>query len=157
MSNKHTMKQGFLVMAALTALAPAVLAQDARKAIQAQYDTRSAAALKKEVAGSLAINAPEFVAIGLKGDKRTLAQLKPQLTQVFASIKSYTIRTKITNCVVKDDSATVKTLDRVTIVGKNTQESEATSEDLWIRKNGQWLRTQNKLLSSTIKNTKPGK
>jgi hypothetical protein len=151
------MKQRFFVVAALAVFASPTLAQDAQKAIQAQYDKRSAAALKKDVEGSLAINAPEFVSIGLKGDKRTMAQLKPQLTQVFASIQSYTITTKITKCTVKGDSATIKTLDNVVISGKNTQESEATSEDLWFKKNGQWLRTQNKLLSSKIKPQKTKK
>lgn len=151
-----TMKKGILVLAALAALVPSARADDAQKAIQAQYDKRSAAAAKKDVEGSVAINAPEFVTIGLKGDKRTTAQIKPQLTQVFASIKSYTITTKITKCVVKGDSATVTTQDTVVIVGKNTQESEATSEDTWTKKSGQWLRTQNKLLTSKLKNSKPG-
>jgi ketosteroid isomerase-like protein len=151
-----SMKKGILVLAALAALVPSARADDAQKAIQAQYDKRSAAAAKKDVEGSVAINAPEFVAIGLKNDKRTTAQIKPQLTQVFASIKSYTITTKITKCVVKGDSATVTTQDAVVVVGKGTQESEATSEDTWIKKGAQWLRTQNKLLTSKIKSNKPG-
>lgn len=150
-----TMQKGILVAVALLALPLGVRAQDPQKAIQAQYDKRSAAAIKKDVAGSLAINTPDFVAIGLKNDKRTLAQLKPQLTAVFGSIKSYTITTKITKCVVKGDNATVNTVDSVTIVGKNTQESEATSEDTWVKKSGQWLRTQNKLLSAKVKSNKP--
>lgn len=150
------MKKGILVLAALAALVPSARADDAQKAIQAQYDKRSAAAAKKDVEGSVAINAPEFVAIGLKGDKRTTAQIKPQLTQVFASIKSYTITTKITKCVVKGDNATVTTQDAVVVVGKGSQESEATSEDTWTKKGGQWLRTQNKLLTSKIKSNKPG-
>ena len=150
------MKNGILVLAALAALVPSARADDAQKAIQAQYDKRSAAAAKKDVEGSVAINAPEFIAIGLKGDKRTTAQIKPQLTQVFASIKSYTITTKITKCVVKGDSARVTTQDAVVVVGKGSQESEATSEDTWIKKGGQWLRTQNKLLTSKIKSNKPG-
>ena len=43
------MKHSLLVFATLAALAPTALAQDAQKAIQTQYDKRSAAALKKEV------------------------------------------------------------------------------------------------------------
>ena len=152
-----SMRKTLLFLAAAAALASTVRADDsAQKAIQAQYDKRSAAAAKKDVEGSVAINAPEFIAIGLKGDKRTTAQIKPQLTQVFASIKSYTITTKITKCVVKGDSATVTTQDAVVVVGKGSQESEATSEDTWIKKGGQWLRTQNKLLTSKIKSNKPG-
>jgi ketosteroid isomerase-like protein len=149
-----SMKKGLFILAALAALVPSARAQEPQKAIQAQYDKRSTAAQKKDVAGSLAINTPDFVAIGLKNDRRTIAQLKPQLTQVFAGVKSYTISTKITKCLVKGDSATVTTMDLVTVVGKMTQESEATSEDTWIKKGGQWLRTQNKLLTSKIKPAK---
>lgn len=150
------MKQKFLILAALVALTSSAQAKDDQKAIQAQYDKRSAAAAKKDVVGSLAINAPEFVSIGPKGDKRTMAQIKPQITQAFSSLKSYLLTTKITKCVVAGNTATVRTLDSLTLVGKNTQESEATSEDTWIKKDGQWLRTQNKLLTSKIKSNKPG-
>lgn len=149
------MKKGILVLAALAALVPSARADDTQKAIQAQYDKRSAAAAKKDVEGSVAINAPEFVTIGLKGVKRTTTQIKPQLTQVFATYKSYTITTKITKCVVKGDSATVTTQDTIVVVGKDTQESEATSEDTWVKKSGQWLRTQNKLLTSKLKGSTP--
>ncbi len=150
------MKQKFLILAALVALTSSAQAKDDQKAIQSQYDKRSAAAAKKDVAGSLAINAPEFVSVGLKGDKRTMVQIKPQITQAFSSLKSYLLTTKITKCVVTGSTATVKTLDSLTLVGKNRQESEATSEDTWVKKGGQWLRTQNKLLTSKIKSNKPG-
>ena len=154
------MKHKLLFLVALAALAPAGFAQDvqtAQKAIQAQYDKRSAAALKKDIAGSLAINTSEFVSIGLKGDKRTIEQLKPEFKQVFEVIKSYSITTKITQCIVKGETATVSTREAVVVVTKSTQESESTSEDLWVKKNGQWLRTQNKLLSTRIKPSSPGK
>lgn len=149
------MKHTLLALTVFMAIAPSVRADDAQKAIQAQYDKRSAAALKKDVDASLAINTPDFVSLDQKGQKRTMPQLKHQLTQAFATFKSYTLTTRITSCVVKGDTATVKTQDSVTIISKTQQEAEATSEDLWVKKNGQWLRTQNKLLTNKLKSNKP--
>ena len=148
-------KNALLVLAALAALAPAALADDAQKAIQAQYDKRATAATKKDALGSLSINAPEFVSIGIKGDKRALEELKVQLPKTFGALKSFKVTTKITKFSLQGDKATVKIHDNITMVGKGTQESEATSEDTWIKRSGQWLRTQSKLLSNRIKPSKP--
>jgi ketosteroid isomerase-like protein len=149
------MKHGLLPLAAVFLFVGAARADDAKAAIQAQYNKRSAAALKKDVAASLAINAPDFVTLDLEGKKRTQAQLKPQLTQIFATIKSYSITTKITKCTLSGDKATVQTLDSVTIMGKNVLTAEATSEDTWVKKGSQWLRTQNKLLTNKRTSTPP--
>ena len=148
------MKHGLLVFATLAALAPAALAQDAQKVIQAQYDKRSAAALKKDVAGALAINAPEFVSVGTQGQKQTLAQIKPLLVQALAKSKSYAVVSKITRCQISGDKATVSVTDTVKILAINgtiPQELEAVSEDSWVKKNSQWLRTQSKRLSEKRK------
>ena len=148
------MKHGLLVFATLATLAPTALAQDAQKAIQAQYDKRSAAALKRDIAGALAINAPEFISVGTQGQKQTLAQIKPLLVQAFAKSKSYAVVSKITRCQVSGDKATVSVTDTVKILATNgtiPQELEAVSEDSWVKKSGQWLRTQSKRLSEKRK------
>jgi hypothetical protein len=154
------MQKTLLALVAFAALTPSVLAQDAQKAIQAQYDKRSAAALKKDVAAALAINTPEFVSVTMKGKKQTLAQIKPLLVQVFAKSKSYTVTSKITRCKVTGDTATVTVADSVKILLLTStipQEIETTCEDSWVKKNNQWLRTQTKRLSEKLKQTKPVK
>ncbi len=156
------MKHSILVFAALTALSPAAFAQDTQKAIQAQYDKRSAAALKKDAPSALAINDPEFVSIGTKGQKQTLAQIKPLVVQAFAKAKSYSVVSKITHCQLSGDKATVSVTDTVKILNINSPlplEMVAISEDSWVKKSGQWLRTQSKRLSDKLKTppaTKPG-
>ena len=143
-----------LVFATLAALAPSVFAQDAQKALQAQYEKRADGAKKKEVATALAINAPDFVSLDIKGNKRTLTQIKPQLAEAFASAASYSVSTKITKCTVTGDTALVNTSDRVKVTmtdNKTTQEAETTNTDTWVKKSGQWLRQQSKMLTSKVK------
>lgn len=147
-------KPVILTLAALTALAPAAFAQDAQKAILAQYEKRAAAAKKKDVAAALAINTTDFVSVDIQGNKRTLAQIKPQLTEAFASAASYTVNTKVTKFTVTGDKATVSTNDSVKVVmndKKNNQEAETTNTDTWVKKSGQWVRQQNKMISSKVK------
>jgi ketosteroid isomerase-like protein len=157
------MQKTLLALVAFAALTPSVLAQNqeaTQKAIQAQYDKRSAAAAKKDVAAALAINAPEFVSVTMKGQKQTLAQIKPLLVQVFAKSKSYTVSSKVTSCKVTGDTATALVTDSVKILSLTStvpQEIETTCEDSWIKKNNQWLRTQTKRLSEKLKQTKPAK
>lgn len=148
-----------LTLAGLAALAPSALAADTQKAIQAQYEKRAAAAKKKDVAAALAINASDFVSLDIKGNKRTLAQIKPQLTEAFASAASYTVNTKITKLTVNGDTATVSTADSVRVVmndKKNNQEAATTNTDIWVKKSGQWVRQQSTMHTSKVKiNGKP--
>lgn len=148
------MKHAILALATLVVLAPSVRAEDAQKAIQAQYDKRAAGAQKKDAAAALAINDPDFVSLDIKGNKRTLAQIKPQLAEAFASAASYTVSTKITKCAVVGEKATVSTSDVVKVTmndKKSTQEARTTNTDTWIKKGGTWLRQQSKMLSSKVK------
>jgi len=150
------MKTAILLVTTLLVAAPAVLAQDpasVQKAIQAQYDKRNTAAKKKDVAGSLGINTPDFVALDPTGTKRTLAQLRPLLAEAFANTSSYVVTTQIKSVKLTGNKATVNTNDTAKLTSKNNKVEEVTRayEDIWVKQGTQWLRQQSRTLSGGAK------
>ena len=148
-----------LALCTLLSVAPVAIradaASDAKAAIQAVYNKETAAVNKKDVKGSLAIYAPDYVEIGLSGKKRSLAETKKQMQSLFEGQEKIKLKQTITKVTLAGNQATVlvKQHLEMTIVEPQTQTklistSDARVEDIWVKsgKSG-WLKKQSKTLS----------
>ena len=137
---------------------------DARRTLQTLYDNMNKAAAKKDLNGVLAYTAPDFVATGVKGEKRTMADLRAQLTQIFPLLQSWSGASRIQQVTLKGGStATVVVRENVRMVMVNPQtgqkavlDSTGTSRDVWVKSGNGWRMKQSRTLSSkTLLNGKP--
>src|SRR5690242_12724613 len=90
-------------------------ASDARKAIQANYDSDNAAAKRRDAAGFLSHTSADFVSIAKNGKKQTLAETKRDLPGFFKATKELNAVSQIRSIQVKGSIANVTVFEAVTI------------------------------------------
>ena len=152
-----------LVGGGLPSSARADATSDARRALQTLYDKTNVAAAKKDLNGVLAYMAPDFVATGEKGEKRTVADLRAQLSQIFPLLQSWRGGSRIQQVTIKGNAATVLVKENVRMVMVNPQtrqkavlDSMGTSRDVWVKQGSGWRMKQSQTLSSkALLNGKP--
>lgn len=155
----------FLTLIALlcTGIAWAGATADATKAIQAAYDASNAAAARKDVAGTLAVRAPDYVGIDSKGRRLTLPQERQVLTQLLGAVEFLHASSKVVRLSLNGSTATVRVQERLEMrlpnpgTGKISQVvQENTSEDTWIQTDRGWRERESKnLTESTTVDGKP--
>ncbi len=154
---------GLLLLGGVVPSARADATSDARRALQTLYDKTNAAAARKDANGVLAYMTPDFVATGVKGEKRTVADLRAQLTQIFPLLQSWRGGSRIQQVTLKGGAATVVVKENVRMVLVNPQtkqkavlDSMGTSRDVWVKSGGGWRMKQSRNLSSkALLNGKP--
>lgn len=159
-----TPRRTFLFAAAAAALllsaGPATVradaTSDARRALQALYDNTNTAAAKKNLNGVLAYMTPDFVATDRKGNKRTAAQLRSELMQIFPLLQSWRGTSRIQRITLKGGAlATVVVKENARMVMTNpltkqtsVVDSTGTSRDIWVKQGGGWRMKQSQTLSN---------
>ncbi len=139
---------------------------DARRALQTLYDKTNAAAANKDLNGVLAYMTPDFVATGAKGEKRTVADLRAQLAQIFPLLQSWSGASRIQQVTLNNGggAATVVVKENVRMLMVNPQtkqkavlESTGVSRDVWVKSGGGgWRMKQSRTLSAkALLNGKP--
>ena len=147
----------FLLIGSGVLSAVADTAQDqARKAIQANYVKRDAAASRKDANAYWSLRTDNFVWISKNGKRKTAKQLKPETVKMFNAAESLNGRAIIQKFTLKGDTATVLVKDSGTIVipvsktRKNVIKVAETASDTWIKRNGKWLQSQSKALTAVV-------
>jgi len=135
---------------------------DARKAIQALYDSANAAITKRDATGAFAIYSPTFIAINNKGEKHTLADMRQRLQLLSDQSKTIVGTTKIQTLTLKGNTANVRIIEHSKLIGvdpatgtDSTLVMDSTSDDIWVLTKGRWLETKSKTL--TTKDTLNGR
>jgi hypothetical protein len=123
----------------------------ARKQIQANYNSQNAAMARKDLKGTLAHTDPAFVGKGLTGDPQTYKMRVASLPHLFQITKSVRITSRIQKIVLHGDTADVQVQANtmVTVVDPKTGKVRKhltfdTIEDRWVKRPRGWmlLRTQ---------------
>lgn len=130
---------------------------DARKAIQAIYDSHNAAVARKDLDGALAHRTQDYVSIGAKGDRKSLEQSRQVLRRLFAAMEWAQGSSVIQKITLKDDTAIVLVKEKGRLVLANPQTGQKAtldinglSRDVWVRRQGRWLVKQSQNLQSKI-------
>jgi ketosteroid isomerase-like protein len=97
---------------------------DAKKAIQQNYNAMNAAMGKKDVKGTLAYFAPDFVQITSKGQRIPLEAMRSGLEQMVGQMKAISGTTVVSKVTLdgtgKKASATVRNTLKMTVTNPNT-------------------------------------
>lgn len=148
-----------LALCTLIAIAPAAIradaTSDAKAAIQAAYNNETAAMIKKDVKGIVAVYASDYVEIEKDGKKSTLAELKQQMQQLFPSLRNVKATQSVSKVTLKGSQATVLSRQHLeaTFINPQTKKNQslvatANLEDLWVKSGkSTWLKKQSKVLT----------
>jgi hypothetical protein len=127
---------------------------DARKGVQAVYDSRNAAAAKKDPKGILAGCTPDFVYVTNEGQKGDLTLLTKKLVPLLAMAKTLKATTTRQKFILRGNEAvsTVKThIECMFIAFDVNQPSrlvlDDTSEDTWVNGSKGWLQKKKRSIA----------
>ena len=144
----------------LTSALRADPAADARRAIQAAYNTSNAAAARKDAAGTLAHFTPDAVAVDTHGQATPIAQHQEMATHLFAAARTVTARTVIQKfALARPGQATATVHEHVVLTLMNPQTQQPaqlvvddTARDLWVKTAQGWRqkRSQDLTYTSTL-------
>ena len=132
-------------------------AADARRAIQSAYNASSAAATRRDAAGTLAHFTPDGVSMDTKGHAIPIAQERQTVTSLFAAAQSITARTTIQKFSLDrpgQATATVREHSVLTLVNPQTQQParlvvDDTARDLWVKTAKGWRQKRSTDLTYT--------
>ena len=153
--NRHLLALAGLILT--TTALHADPAADARRAIQAAYNASSAAAARKDAAGTLAHFTPDAVAVDTKGRAIPITQQRQTATQLFAAAQSVSARTTIQKFTLDrpgQATATVHEHTLLTLANPQTQqpvrlEVDDTARDLWVKTVKGWRQKRSTDLTYT--------
>jgi ketosteroid isomerase-like protein len=151
--------------AAVVHLAFAATAQDeARKIIQTTYNKRNIATSRLDFEGYWRSHTDDFVYISKTGKRKGANQLKQESARLFNVAQSMSGHTTIENMTLAGNTAKVIIRDfgiiviPVSATQKNVIKVTERASDTWVKRNGRWLQSQSKSLSSYMTvNGKPVK
>jgi hypothetical protein len=120
--------------------------------IQTNYNKINAAFVRKDIKGATKYFTPDYVNIGLKGDKQNLEEFQTHYDNLFNrfNIKLTSNKATIKNISVNQNVIDVAIEQRTegTIAGINKIVINQTSSDLWMRTPQGWRLKQSKILTS---------
>jgi uncharacterized protein (TIGR02246 family) len=131
-------------------------AADAKKAIAAGYAKMDSAVAKRDLDGYLSVHAPDYVAISRRGHKSGVADMRKNLTQVFATTRSRRASTRIQKLALKGDTAVVTVAQKGEVVMVHptdpsrfgTVHANGLTEATWVKRGGRWLMKESRELKS---------
>ena len=159
----------FLTMIAAAGAAPAAraAAPDLRKTLQADYSDRDGAVSRKDVEGTLAHYAPDFVGVSAAGKTHDLKEERADFMKTFTSLnaRSSVTRSTIQKLTVGKGGAeaavTVRRFGTLLLVNPQTQASDVllldgVYQDTWAKRPAGWqlVREQVMVFKATM-NGKP--
>ena len=168
-----TLKTGFKTAALLAgtmASLPALGAGqgEVRKTLQGEYDQRDAAYVQKDIDGTLAHYAPDFVGVGAGGKTHDLKEERADFLKTWSAVpaKSTVSKStieKLTLGKAEGKAAATVTLHRHAILLLVNRQSglndvlvlDGTYLDVWARRAGAWLLTREQAVA--VKATMNGK
>jgi ketosteroid isomerase-like protein len=148
-------------LALLAALAPqsgAAPAADAQRAIQANYNDRDGAVSRKDIDGTLAHYAPDFVGVSAKGKAHDLKEERADFLKTFTSLPA---RSSVTKSTIQkltlakagaEAAVTVRRHGVLLLVNPQTQRNDVlvldgVYQDTWAKRPAGWLLTREQVSS----------
>ena len=141
--------------------AQAVTMAEAKSAIQAAYDKEYLAAARRDLPGTSAHYAPNFVSLLINAPVQNREQVRAGIASMFSRQQSFQAKTVIRRISLRRNVATVIVvehakaivLDPVTFQ-PNTLVQDDTSQDIWVQTGRNWQETRSREL--TVKSTLNG-
>lgn len=127
-----------------------------RKTIDAAYKAEDAAFDNFDVEGSLRYRTENFVSITKEGKTLSRKLIEERLAMLFKVAKDIQSSTVIEQFAWKGNrvNVRVKTYSRMVLAGKEKKRQVLAGterrNDVWIKQGGRWLRTQDKIISSSV-------
>lgn len=119
---------------------------EARRSVQAAYNSMSRAVMKKNVKGATAYMDPEYVQINADDSQVTRDEIVDMLKEAFPIIKSVRASTRVQKISLKGNEATVltKTVGRIIAVEPRTQQAlgvdvSDVSREFWVKEGRGWI------------------
>jgi len=127
-----------------------------RKQLQANYDEMGAGFAVYDIDAATKYFAKDYKIIGKTNRKQTLHKLRELYHRLLNNALSSQMKTTITLCTLKGDTATVQTHMQLAVHVRREDGSEAyiegddLSRDFWVKRNGAWQVKQSRDFDFTI-------
>lgn len=125
--------------------AQALPASDPQQAIPAAYAQMDAAIAQKNINGFFVFHHPQYVATNEKGVHKDTAQERRQLTNIFRSAQTMSLKTTVQKITVKGKEATAEVTQAMTATAldghtgkKSTLDAKESDRDLWVKTAKGW-------------------
>lgn len=163
---RSILKRAALLAGAMMALPALGAPGEIRKTLQGEYDQRDAAYSQKDIAGTLAHYAPDFVGVGAGGKAHDLKEERADFLKTWGTVpaKSTVVKSTVEKLALgkAGAEATVTLRRHGILLLANAQTGlndvlvlDGTYSDVWAKRAGAWLLTREQAL--TLKATMNGK